>query len=219
MKKNKAIILLSGGLDSYIAFDIASFDCDIVLALNFDYGQKAFKEENESAQKIANLYAVKLKTLKLPYLSELCDNALTNFNKNNLDELEGVWVANRNGLFVNIAACFCDKYGINNIILGLNKEEAQNFSDNSAKFIEASNSALFYSTQVHPEVVAPCINMTKTDMINYAVDNNLDLNLIKSCYDSNLNTQKKHCGVCMSCRLLYNAIINSKKPELIKELF
>ena len=56
-------------------------------------------------------------------------------------------------------------------------------------------------------------------MINYAIDNKLPLNLIKSCYNSSLLTNKKHCGKCMSCKLLYNAIKESKKPELIKEIF
>jgi 7-cyano-7-deazaguanine synthase in queuosine biosynthesis len=71
----------------------------------------------------------------------------------------------------------------------------------------------------HPKVIAPCVNMTKVDLINYALNNNMDLKLIKSCYQGAEKTQKKHCAKCMSCKLLYNAIKNSNKPELIKEIF
>ena len=218
-KMNNALILLSGGLDSYIALDIAVKDYDVVMALNFDYGQKAFFEENEASRKIADNYSVSLKSIKLNYLKELCDNALTNLKNTKFDNFEDVWIPNRNGLFINIAASVCDKYKINNIILGLNKEEAQKFSDNSVEFIEAINKSLFYSTQIHPKVIAPCSKMNKIDIVNYAIDNNLDFGLIKSCYNSKDYINKKHCLECMSCKLLYNAIKNSKRPELIEEIF
>ncbi len=216
---NKALILLSGGLDSLIALDIASKDNRIVLALNFNYGQKAFKEENEASINIAKKYGIKLETIELPYLKELSGNALTDKNNNELDKFEQVWIPNRNGLFLNIAACFCDKLKIQNIIMGLNLEEAQNFSDNSREFIEAADKFLYYSTQIHPTILAPCSKMTKVDIINYAIDNNLSLDIIKSCYNSVLKSQKRHCGKCISCKLLYDAILKSKKPELIKEIF
>jgi 7-cyano-7-deazaguanine synthase len=103
--------------------------------------------------------------------------------------------------------------------MGLNLEEARDFSDNSKEFVESANKFLQYSTQKQVKLTAPCANMTKIDIINYAIDNNLDLNIIKSCYDNIKNTSRKNCGKCMSCKLLYNAIINSNKPELVKELF
>lgn len=221
---NKAIILLSGGLDSLIALDIAKKEYDVFLALNFNYNQKAFIEENAAAYAIANKYNITLETIELPFLGSIADNALVNFDDNNLDDFKSVWIPNRNGLFLNIAACYCEKYEADYIIFGANKQEAQNFSDNSEQFIKTSNVFFKYSTQCHCCVIAPCINMDKTDMIDYAIDNDIDLSIIKSCYNSSLLTNKKHCGECMSCKLLYNAIKNSKKSEfakakLIKDLF
>lgn len=215
---NNALILLSGGLDSFVALDIAKKDNNMVLALNFNYGQKAFKEENDASKEISKLYNIELKTIELNFLKELCDNALTNSDNDNFDKFEDVWIPNRNGLFLNIAGSYCDKYNIQNIIMGLNKEEAEQFSDNSLEFIEASNNFLLYSTQVHAKIIAPCKNMNKVDIVNYAIDNNLSFDLIKSCYNS-MQNNKKHCLECMSCKLLYNAVIKSKKPELIKEIF
>lgn len=217
--KNKALILLSGGLDSYIALDIAQKQYNIILALNFNYGQKAFSEENKASLRIANIYNINLKTIDLPYLSNLCNNALTIQDNTNLNDFKQVWIPNRNGLFLNIAASYCDKYQIDKIIIGLNKEEAQNFPDNSLNFINSINNCFKYSTLVHPELIAPCSCMNKIDIVNYAIDNKLDLGLIKSCYDNIGNSNKKHCGQCMSCKLLYNAVMNSKQPELAEVLF
>ena len=216
---NSALIILSGGLDSYIALDIASSEYEIKLALNFDYGQKAFKEENEASKKIAVKYNIDLKTIELPFLKDISDNALTNDSNNDFSEFEQLWIPNRNGLFLNIAGCFCDKFNIEKIIMGLNFEEAQDFSDNSVEFIKSANKFLHYSTKNHCEIIAPCSNMTKTDIVNYAIDKKLPLNIIKSCYDNINHSKKKHCGKCMSCKLLYNAIMKSKKPELIKDIF
>ncbi len=219
MKNNSAIILLSGGIDSLVSLAIAKNKLDVKKALIFDYGQKAFSEEYEASKSIAKYYNVEHKKIELNFLKEISDNALTNPNNNKFDDFNSVWIPNRNGLFLNIAASFCDKYGYDYIIFGANKEEAENFPDNSSEFIDKGNEFFKYSTLQKPKLFAPCLSFDKIDIINYAIDNNLPLNLIKSCYDSVVNTNKKHCGKCMSCKLLMDAIKKSKKTGLIKELF
>lgn len=216
---NNAIVLLSGGLDSFVALDIAMKKYDNVKALFFDYGQKACAEELNAANEISKKYSIELINVKLPFLKEITKNSLVCENENNFDDLKSVWVANRNGLFVNIAASYCEALNYNYIIFGANKEEGRDFSDNQKGFIETVNACLEFSTLNHPKVIAPCVNMDKTDLVNYMIDNNLDFNLIKSCYQNIEKTNKKHCLNCMSCRLLHSAILNSKKPELIKEIF
>ena len=216
---NKAVVLLSGGLDSFVALDIANKKYNVVLTLTFDYGQKAYKEEALAAKKISERYNIENKIIKLDFLSSITNNSLTDDNKNDFNELKSVWVPNRNGLFLNIAACYCDSEDIDCIIFGANKEEGRDFSDNTRDYIKISNECFKYSTLKHPSIVAPCSDMNKIDMVNYMIDNNLPFDLIKSCYDSKKNTNKKHCLNCMSCKLLYNAIKNSKNPDLIKEIF
>ena len=218
MKTNKkGIILLSGGLDSFVSLDMAKKNCEVELALFFNYGQKAYEDEKEAVEKIASYYKIPAKLIELPFLKELSKNALTDNNNNNFNDLESVWIPNRNGLFLNIAACFCDKHNYDYIILGANKEESIEFSDNSVEFIKLSTQFFGLSTQKHPIVLAPLKNYDKIETINYVIDNNLPINFIKSCYKA--DKEKKHCGDCKSCKLLYNAILKSKKPELIKEIF
>lgn len=212
------VILLSGGLDSFISLDIASKEIDIKLALTFNYGQKAFNDELIASKKMCEKYNIKHSIINLPFLNEITKNALTDKNNNDFNDFTSIWIPNRNGLFLNIAACYCDKYQYDYIIFGANKEEAQKFPDNSVEFVELSNNYFSKATLQKPKVVAPCLQFDKIQIINYAIDNNLDLNLIKSCY-SNSDNNKKHCGNCMSCKLLLNALTYSKKPELIKELF
>lgn len=216
---NSAIILLSGGLDSLVALDIASKKYDKILALFFDYSQKAYKEELCAVQKIAKKYSINFEEIKLPYLAKITTNSLVLEEKNNFDDLKSVWIGNRNGLFLNIAASYCDSIGFDYIVFGANKDEGRSFDDNKEDFVDIINKCFKYSTQKHPYVIAPCSNMTKLDLVNYMIDNNIDFNLIKSCYQNIKTTNKKHCGKCMSCKYLYNAILNSKKPELIKEIF
>ena len=213
------IILLSGGLDSLVSLDIARKKCSITRALTFDYGQKAFSEEKLAAIEICKFYKIESEIIELPFLKKMLNNALTNENDDKLNDFNSVWIPNRNGLFLNIAASYCDNYKIDYIIFGANKEEARNFSDNSKEYIDISNDFFKLSTQKKPLVIAPCIDMDKTDIVNYAIENNAPLKFLKSCYNSKENTNKKHCGKCMSCKLLYNAILSSKKPDLIKEIF
>ncbi len=219
MKTNKTgIILLSGGLDSFVSLDMAQKICNIQLALTFNYGQKAFQDEETASKEISKYYKINQKTIELPFVKEVSSNALTNDNNDDFNNFNSVWIPDRNGLFLNIAAVWADKYKYDYIIFGANKEEGRDFPDNTEKFVELTNEYFKYATINHPKVLAPCIKLNKIEMVNYAIDNNLPLNLIKSCYKKTENS-KKHCGKCMSCKLLYNAVKQSKKPELLGEIF
>ena len=222
-KKNnkKGIILLSSGLDSYISLSEAIKTIDITLALTFDYGQKAAEDEINAAKKIADKYKIEHKVIKLPFLKESTNNSLTNENKSlefkNLDvnSMKAVWVPNRNGLFLNIAAMYCDAYNIDYIIFGANKEEAGTFSDNSVEFNNIANEFFKYSTLKRPSVISPVINLEKFEIINLGIENKVDFSLLKSCYNSSDNENKKHCKKCESCKRLYNAILKSNDKSLI----
>lgn len=216
---SSAIVLLSGGLDSFVALDISIKKFNSVSTIFFDYGQKAYEEEKKAVENIIKKYSLKNHEIKLPFLKDITSNSLILEDKNEFNDLKSVWIPNRNGLFLNIAASYCDSFGYDFIVFGANKDESTSFSDNRQGFVEVINECFKYSTLQKPKVFAPCVEMNKTDLVNYIIDNNLDIKLIKSCYQNIKTTNKKHCGKCMSCKFLYDAILNSKKPELIKEIF
>ena len=224
MNKPKAVILLSGGLDSFVSLAAAQNNYDIKLALTFDYGQRAADDEIKASKKICEIYNIEHKVIKLPFLGNISNSALNNNDENlefdnlGINSMKAVWVPNRNGLFLNIAACFCDSIGYDAVIIGANKEEAATFSDNSAEFCMAQENAFKYSTLNGVRVIAPLIDLEKYEIINLAVQLGVDLSLLKSCYNAS-NSGKVHCGVCESCKRLRAAILKSNHGDLIKLFF
>ncbi len=220
----KGVILLSSGLDSIVALDFARDFCEIKLALTFDYGQKAAKEEIEASKKICLKYDIPHKTIELPFLKEITNNSLTNkdlnleFEKSDENSAKNVWVPNRNGLFANIGASYAESFDYDYIIMGLNREEAETFPDNSIDFIEKGTDLFKFSTLSHPEIYAPLYNLTKNEIVSIGVVRKVDFSLIRSCYDSSDN-QKTHCGKCESCIRLKNALINTNNSDLLKIIF
>lgn len=225
----KAVILLSGGLDSAVSLAYAvNNGIDVVQALFFDYGQKAFEKEYKSAVNLSKYYNIKLKCIKLDWLKKITNTSLVSdknvpeLNKTDLDDIhitsdsmKNVWVPNRNALFINIAAAYADSYELDYIIIGANSEEAATFSDNSIEFIDAMNNVLKTSTTYHPQMYAPLINMNKNGIVNKAIELNVPLEYINSCY----NNSKKHCGKCESCNRLLKALEETGHRELIRKLF
>lgn len=215
---SRGIVLLSGGLDSVVSLALAKESYNIGLALTFDYGQKSAKNEIEASKKISDYYSINHKVIKLEWLKNITHNALTENIElpNGISETsDSVWVPNRNGLFLNIAACFADGEGYDYIIIGANKEEGETFSDNTAEFIKRINSEFEYSVSRDVQAVAPLINFNKNDIVKLALNNNVPLDLVYSCYASG----NKHCGKCESCTRLKNALIANDDEYYIGKLF
>ena len=154
MSKKKAIVLLSGGLDSTVNLYEAVQVYDVVKVLTINYGQKALQKELEAAEFFSKELNLSWQSLDLGWLSAISGSSLntesqvpqgmdvdiTSFEQS-VKTAKSVWVPNRNGLFLNIAGVFADALGADFIIPGFNKEEAETFPDNSADFIKATNLA------------------------------------------------------------------------------
>lgn len=224
----KSVVLLSGGLDSFVSLAVAKDEYNVKLALTFDYGQKSAQQEIAASKKICEFYGIEHKIIKLDWLKEITQTSLvsekeiplTTLNDLSSDEFVNksavsVWVPNRNGAFLNIAAAFADSYDFDYIIFGGNKEEGTTFPDNTQEFIDKINESLKFSTQKQPKVFAPLINLDKGDIVKLAVEKNVPLELTRSCY----STQDKHCGICESCVRLKRALEANNCEEVIKKLF
>lgn len=216
----KSVILLSGGLDSLVSLGLAKNEYNIELALTFDYGQKSAQTEILASKKICEYYNIEHKVIKLDWLKEITKTALVSEKEiptNNIgkDSAKAVWVPNRNGLFLNIAACFADSFGYDYIIIGANKEEAATFPDNTKEFCDRITSELEFSTMQQPKVLAPLINYNKNDIVKTALENSIPLELTRSCYQ----TGERNCGECESCQRLKKALKTNNAEDLMKELF
>jgi 7-cyano-7-deazaguanine synthase len=219
----KSIVLLSGGLDSVINFKKAFDESDLAFILTFDYGQAAKNNEIEAAKLISQKFNVKLELVKLDFLDKLNENLknnILNFNTLKFDDKEyllqtarSVWIPNRNALFINIAASFAEKYKIDYIITGFNKEEGKSFPDNTKKFLVKVNKCLEFSTIFHPRVKCYTIDMTKNEIVRLGIKIKAPFEYIWSCYRGG----SKMCGKCESCQRLKRALkMNNFYDEFCK---
>jgi len=205
----KSVVLLSGGLDSTVSLAHALRESEVKLCLTFDYGQRAAQKEIEAAAALAAHYHLRHRVIELPFLREVTGTALVN-NETDLPEpgiselddpvassatAAQVWVPNRNGLFVNIAAAFAESCSAGLVVTGFNREEAVTFPDNSAGFVESVNSALAYSTLNKVKVVSYTQRLSKVDIIRLGMKLKVPYQYVWSCYRGG----EKMCGRCESC--------------------
>lgn len=222
---SSAIILLSGGLDSFVSLATIRKNFSNILALTFNYGQKSFNSEKNASEKIAKHFSVEHKVIDLDWLSNISTSALNTTEEvpevliSDLDNVSSsknsVWVPNRNGLFINIAACYADSYNYDTIIIGANKEESVTFKDNSKEFINAINSSLLNSTCSKVQVDAPLINMSKPEIVKLGLELEIPFEYVFSCYNGNNN----HCCKCESCQRLIRALEQNNRKDIIEKIF
>lgn len=205
----KAIILLSGGIDSTATLVYAikqGFEC---YAISFDYNQKHIIEL-EYAKKIAQKYKVKEhKTINLD-INNIAKSALTNENikvpkyKDTADlpnNIPVTYVPARNTLFLSYALSWAESLEITNIFIGANKNDKNGYPDCRPgffkKFEELANiGTSFINSTERIRILTPFINSNKEEIINFGIQNDIDFLDTFTCYDP-LND--KPCGQCYSC--------------------
>lgn len=208
----KAVVLLSGGLDSAVAVALApEAGCEPVAALFFDYGQHAARKEELAARGIAGFHHLPFERIELPWMARFSKSALVagageppRWSPDRLDDEtpRAVWVENRNGIFVNVAAFYAAEQGWDSVVVGFNREEAAAFPDNSAEYVDRINRALELSLGRCVRVVAPTLGMTKREIVERALALDIPWELLWSCYrGGNLP-----CGSCESCLRLRRAV-------------
>lgn len=207
--QNGAIVLLSGGLDSTVALADSLTRQPVACALTFDYGQRAAKRELQATRAIADHYGLLHRVIALPWLADLLPQALTplqtleaqgiqpetNLSREALFNVNRVWVPNRNGLFLNIGACFAEAMKAGIIVFGANAEEGVDFPDNTPEFRDRLNEVFAYSTLTGVRVETPVGHMNKTEIIQHGLSLNVPFHLIWSCYEAT----DEQCGQCPSC--------------------
>lgn len=204
----KAVVLLSGGLDSSLNLYEAVKKYEVVKVLTFNYGQKAFHQEHRSSKILCEKLNLPLQVVDLTWLKEVSPSSLTSdahipdsktvdiqSAEASAQSAKSVWVPNRNGLFLNIAAVFAEGLGASVVIPGFNYEEAQTFSDNSKDFLQSINHSFTFSTQNHVKAECFSIDWDKKQIIQRALELKMDLSDLWPCY----RDADQWCLDCESC--------------------
>lgn len=201
----KAIILLSGGLDSATCLAFAKSQKYNCYTLSFDYGQRN-KTELLAAKKISDYYQVPHKIVTIP-IDELKSSALTDqamdvpeFSINN--KIPITYVPARNTIFLAFAVGWAEVLGIQNIFIGCNAIDYPGYPDCRPEYISAFQTMANLATKKAMEgerviLHAPLIDKKKFEIIALGAELKVPYHLTVSCYAA--NSKSEACGKCDSC--------------------
>lgn len=212
MKHNKAVVLLSGGLDSTTALAIAKLQGYEVYAISFGYGQRHLIEM-ESARRVAQAIGVaKHLTMNLD-LRAIGGSALTDEiavpKHATADEITATipitYVPARNTIFLSFALAFAEVNEAADIFIGVNALDYSGYPDCRPEYIEAFERMANLATRAGVEgtlkikIHTPLMAMTKAEIIQTGLRLGIDYSLTHSCYDP--TPKGLACGSCDSCLL------------------
>ncbi|MEK6302961.1 MAG: 7-cyano-7-deazaguanine synthase QueC [Acidobacteriota bacterium] len=210
--KKRAVVLLSGGLDSATALAIALAEGFEVYAMSFQYGQR-HSVELASARQLAEAYAVEDHLVVDIDLRAIGGSALTDHidvpkRRSNLEMSSGIpvtYVPARNTIFLSLALGWAERLSAQDIFIGVNALDYSGYPDCRPEYVEAFEHMANLATKAGAEgrmrlkINTPLIAMTKAEIIKTGLKLGVDYSLTHSCYDP--TSEGLACGRCDSCLL------------------
>lgn len=223
---NKAVVLLSGGLDSTTVLGMAVKQGFEVYALSFDYGQR-HRSELLAAQRVASSYQnVVHKTIRLD-LGVFGGSALTDeeidvpdANPAAEDQIPITYVPARNTVFLSLAVAWAEVLNAQRIFIGVNAVDYSGYPDCRPEFIQAFQVAARLGTKAGVEadddasalhIDTPLVDLSKADIIRMGIAHGVDYSLTVSCYQA--DAEGAACGRCDSCYLRKKGFEEAKVPD------
>lgn len=205
----KAVVLVSGGLDSATVLAMAKSQGYECYALGFDYGQRHRAELLAAERVSGHLGATEHKVIKLD-LSAIGGSALTDDNiavPDHVDGAQGIpitYVPARNTVFLSIALGWAEVLGASEIFIGVNAVDYSGYPDCRPDYIAAYETMANLATKAGTEgqglkIVTPLISLSKADIIQQGIALGVDYSLTVSCYQA--DNDGRACGTCDSCYL------------------
>jgi 7-cyano-7-deazaguanine synthase len=208
----KAVVLLSGGLDSATVLALAARDGYEIFALSFRYGQRHEIELSRAAF-LAKKYSVQRHVvvdidLRTFGGSALTDDIAVPKGRNvqeSLSEIPVTYVPARNTIFLSYALAFAEVTGARDIFIGVNALDYSGYPDCRPEYIAAFERVANLGTKMGVEssdpirIHAPLVDMTKKEIVATGIALGLDYSLTCSCYDP--SPEGKACGTCDACML------------------
>ncbi len=204
----KAVVLLSGGLDSAVALYLAKKQGFELHAISFDYGQR-HNRELDAAKAVAQKAGVaehQVVSLKLDKWggSSLTDSKMDVEDGDvNREDIPVTYVPARNMVFLSVAASLAEAIQAQDIFIGVSQVDYSGYVDCRQAFIDSMETAINMGTVMGAEknqpikIHAPFVNKTKAEEIQLGVELGVDFSLTWSCYRGG----DKPCGTCDSCLL------------------
>ena len=202
----KAIVLLSGGLDSAVALSGSVKDGNETIALSFRYGQR-HSRELDSARAVAEHYGIEhiITDVDMSLFRSSLIGSSEDVEKDRKDigkDIPETYVPARNIIMLSIAAGLCESLGADMIYIGANTVDYSGYPDCRKEFFAAFEEMIRAGTKTGTEgrpikVMTPLLEMSKADIVKLGKRLNTPLHLTRSCYSGNA----KACGHCDSCIL------------------
>jgi 7-cyano-7-deazaguanine synthase len=222
--KPKAVVLVSGGMDSCVTAAIAGTSHRVAF-LHAGYGQRTERREREAFQAIAEFYAVRERLLvHLDHLKQIGGSALTDESVRVPEGEPGApvtgntipvtYVPFRNAHFLSVAVSWAEVIGAQAIFIGAVEEDSSGYPDCRPEyyrvFEQLANIGTRPETQI--KIITPVIGMRKSAIVRKGLDLGAPLDLTWSCYQY----EDAACGVCDSCRLRLQAFAEAGVPDPIR---
>lgn len=203
----KAIVLLSGGMDSLVCAGLALKESHEVSFLHMNYGQKTSSREKKSFDDIADFYQIPLqhrKVIDMNFLkqiggSSLTDDSITVKNyQGDSNVIPDSYVPFRNSIILSLAVSWAEVVGARNLYIGANHEDSPGYPDCRPEYYQAFNEVVKLGTKAGDITVkTPVISLKKKEIVQKGMELKVPFELSWSCYQST----DLACGKCDSCAL------------------
>jgi len=211
-KRAKAVVCLSGGMDSCVCAALAARDFELY-AVHFSYGQRTEARELRSAEEVARIVGVKeLLHLKIDLFRRIGGSALTDETiavpEASADEasigseVPVTYVPFRNAHFLSAGVSWAEVLGARTVFIGAVEQDSSGYPDCRPAYYDAFNELIKMGTKDGDiRVVTPLIAMRKSEIVRLGVELGAPFHVSWSCYSS----ESEACGVCESCVLRLRA--------------
>src|SRR4029077_14829663 len=212
-RRPKAVVLLSGGMDSCVTASIARETHDLAL-VHASYGQRTERRERQAFDEIADFYAVRQRlVVQLDHLAQIGGSALTDTriavpegqagSPIGGNEIPPTYVPFRNAHFLSVAVSWAEVIGATAIFIGAVAEDSSGYPDCRPEYYRVFQQLVREGTrpETRIEMVAPVIGMRKAEIVRRGIELGAPLDRTWSCYQY----EDAACGACDSCRLRLRA--------------
>ena len=222
--QTKAVVLLSGGMDSCVTAAIARTTHELAL-VHASYGQRTARRERQAFDEIAEFYGVRDRlVVRLDHFAQIGGSALTDSRiavpeaaldapVKHSSEIPVTYVPFRNAHFLSIAVSWAEVLGARAVFIGAVAEDSSGYPDCRPEYYRVFEDLVRVGTrpETHIEIVTPVIGLRKSEIVRRGIELGAPLHLTWSCYQFD----DAACGTCDSCRLRRAAFEAAGVPDPI----